>query len=68
MDRQNKIQYALLAEVHGRWKADILESYLRSEEIDVVLAQDAVSHVTHVISFARSKSMFRRPALKGRVT
>ncbi len=32
-----EMQYAMLAEVMGRWKADIIESYLRSEEIDVVL-------------------------------
>ena len=49
------MQYALLAEVLGRWKADILESFLRSEEIDVVLIQEAVSHVTHQTSFAPVK-------------
>ena len=32
----DQLQYGLLAEVSGRWKADILESYLRSEEIDNV--------------------------------
>jgi len=31
----DQIQYAMLTEVLGRWKADILESFLRSEEIDV---------------------------------
>jgi cyclophilin family peptidyl-prolyl cis-trans isomerase len=48
----DKLKYALLARVNGRGKADIIESFLRSEEIDVVLVQDAVSHVTHVTSFA----------------
>jgi hypothetical protein len=33
----DQMQYAMLTEVLGRWKADILESFLRSEEIDVVL-------------------------------
>jgi cyclophilin family peptidyl-prolyl cis-trans isomerase len=48
----DKLKYALLARVHGRGKADVIESFLRSEEIDVVLVQDAVSHVTYVTSFA----------------
>jgi hypothetical protein len=30
----DQLQYDLLAEIIGRWKADVLESYLRSEEID----------------------------------
>jgi cyclophilin family peptidyl-prolyl cis-trans isomerase len=50
-----KIEYALLTEVSGRWKADIIESYLRVEEIDVVLIEEAVSHLTHVTSFALVK-------------
>jgi hypothetical protein len=48
----DEIKYALLLSVHGRGKAEIIESFLRSEEIDVVLIQEAVSHVTHVTSFA----------------
>ena len=48
----DEMRYAKLTEVHGRWLADILESYLRAEEIDVVLVQDAVSHITHVTTFA----------------
>ena len=39
----------------GRWKADILEGFLKFEGIDVVLVQDAVSHITHVITFAPVK-------------
>ena len=46
------MKYAILTEVQGHWMADILESYLRSEEIDVVLVQDAVSHITHITTFA----------------
>ena len=39
----HEMQYALLTEVIGRWKADILESFLIAEEIDVVLIQGTVS-------------------------
>lgn len=48
----DKLKYDLLAVVHGRGTADVIEIFLRSEEIDVVLVQDAVSHLTHVTSFA----------------
>jgi len=48
----DEMQYTKLTEVFGRWKADILESYLKSEEIDVVLVQEAISHITHTTSFA----------------
>jgi hypothetical protein len=44
-------QYGLLTEVIGRWKAEILESYLRSEEIDVVLIQESVAGSTQQTSF-----------------
>jgi hypothetical protein len=36
----HQMQYTLLTEVLGRWKADIIESFLRAEEIDVVLVQE----------------------------
>jgi len=48
----DEMKYAKLTEVQGRWMADILENYLRVEEIDMVLVQDAVSHITHVTTFA----------------
>lgn len=51
----DEMQYTLLAEVLGRGTADVIENYLRAEEIDVVLVQDAVSHVTHITSFAPVK-------------
>lgn len=47
----DQMRYALLTEVIGRWKADILESFLRSEEIDVVLIQESVSGSTQQTSF-----------------
>ena len=48
----DEMKYALLTEVVGRWKADILESFLRSEEIDVVLIQESVAGSTQQTSFA----------------
>jgi hypothetical protein len=48
----DEMQYALLTEVLGRGKAEVIESFLRAQEIDVVLVQDAISHVTHVMPFA----------------
>jgi hypothetical protein len=51
----DEMHYAMLTEVLGRWKADILESYLRSEEIDVVLIQESVSASTQQTSFTPVK-------------
>ena len=52
-DRQmGEMLYTKLTEVIGRWQADILENYLKSEEIDVVLFQDTLSHVTFSDVFA----------------
>ena len=44
--------YTKLTDVIGRWQADILESYLKSEEIDAVLFQDSMSHITTTPVFA----------------
>ena len=51
----DEMYYALLIEVLGRGTADVIESFLRAEEIDVVLVQEAISHVTHITSFAPVK-------------
>jgi hypothetical protein len=51
----DEMQYAMLIEVMGRWKADIIESLLRSEEIDVVLIQESVSASTQQTSFTPVK-------------
>jgi hypothetical protein len=61
MDQDN---YALLTEVLGRWNADILESYLRSEEIDVVLIQESVAGSTQQTSFAPVKIYVPTASLK----
>ena len=60
----DQTQYALLTEVLGRWKADILESLLRSEEIDVVLIQDSVAGSTQQTSFTLVKVYVPRASLK----
>ena len=51
----DEMQYALLTEVIGRWKADIVESFLRSEEINVVLIPESVAGSTQQTSFAPVK-------------
>ena len=58
------MQYALLTEVLGRWKADILESFLRSEEIDVVLIQESVAGSTQQTSFTPVKIYVPRASVE----
>src|SRR6266498_35880 len=53
-ESMREMQYALLTEVLGRWKIDIIESFLISEEIDVVLVQGTVSDL-FTTSFASVK-------------
>jgi hypothetical protein len=60
----DQMQYALLTGILGRWKADILESLLRSEEIDVVLIQDSVAGSTQQTSFTPVKVYVPRASLK----
>lgn len=60
----DKTHYAMLTEVLGRWKADILESLLRSEEIDVVLIQESVSGSTQQTSFTPVKMYVPKASLK----
>ena len=60
----DQMQYAMLTEVLGRWKADILESFLRSEEIDVVLIQESVSGSTQQTSFTPVKVYVPKASLK----
>ena len=47
-----ELKYAQLTEVLGRWKADIIESFLESEGIDVELIQDSLSHSSYIVPFA----------------
>jgi len=47
-----EMKYANLTEVLGRWKAEILESFLEAEGIDVELIQDSLSHTFYTHAFA----------------
>lgn len=48
----DEMKYAMLTEVLGRWKAEIVESFLKSEGIDVVLVQDSLSQSAYANPFA----------------
>ena len=48
----NEMKYAKLTEVLGRWKAEVVESFLESEGIDVELIQDSLSHSFYTHAFA----------------
>lgn len=41
------MKFTQLVEVLGRWKAEIIESLLKNEGIDVVLVQDSISNSTY---------------------
>jgi hypothetical protein len=60
----DELYYTLLTEVLGRWKADILESFLRAEEIDVVLIQEGVSHSTQQSTFTPVKIYVPKVSIK----
>ena len=60
----DQMRYAMLTEVLGRWKADIIESFLRAEEIDVVLVQDGVSHSTQQTTFTPVKIYVPKESIK----
>lgn len=59
----DQMQYVLLTEALGRWKADIIESFLRAEEIDVVLVDETLS-MTSPTSFAPVKIYVPKESLK----
>ncbi len=40
----DEMKYAKLAEINGRLKAEVIESYLEAEGIDVELIQESVGH------------------------
>ena len=48
----NEMKYTKLTEVLGRWKAEVVESFLESEGIDVELIQDSLSHTFYTHAFA----------------
>ena len=47
-----EMKYTKLTEVLGRWKAEVVESFLESEGIDVELIQDSLSHSFYTHAFA----------------
>jgi hypothetical protein len=48
----DEMKFTQLMEVLGRWKAEIIESYLKAEGIDVVLIEDSISQSTYANPFA----------------
>jgi len=48
----DEMKYAKLTEVFGQWKAEIIESLLKAEGIDVVLVQDSISQSAYGNPFA----------------
>jgi len=48
----DEMKYAKLTEVAGQWKAEIIESFLKAEGIDVVLVQDSLSQSAYANPFA----------------
>ena len=48
----DEMKYALLTEVLGQWKAEIIESFLKAEGIYVVLVQDSLSLSAYANPFA----------------
>ena len=48
----DEMKFTQLVEVLGRWKAEIIESLLKNEGIDVVLLQDSISNSTYANPFA----------------
>lgn len=47
----DEMKYAMLTEVAGRWRADVIESFLESEGIDVELIQDSISQSSFPSAF-----------------
>jgi hypothetical protein len=43
-DEMDEMKYAKLAEINGRMEAEIIESYLEAQGIDVELFQESVGH------------------------
>lgn len=46
----DEMKYELLVELHSRMQADLLESYLEANGIDVELIQEAVGHTVFPVT------------------
>jgi hypothetical protein len=44
-------KYEKIGEVSGRWKAEIIESLLQAEGIEVVLVQESITHYVYKSAF-----------------
>ncbi len=60
----DEMRYAMLTEVFGRWQADIIENFLRAEEIDVVLIPETVIGSPQENTFAPVKIYVPKESLK----
>ena len=49
----DEMKYEKIGEVNNRAEADIIESFLEAEGIDVELVEESVSHSSYVYSLAR---------------
>jgi hypothetical protein len=46
----NQMTYEILTEVNGRWEAEMIESLLEAEGIDVELVQESIGHSVYPVS------------------
>jgi len=46
----NEMKYELLVELHSRMQADLLESYLEANGVDVELFQESVGHTAFPVT------------------
>ncbi len=60
----DQMRYALLTEVLGRWKADVIENFLRAEEIDVVLIPETIIGSPQENTFAPVKIYVPKESLE----
>ena len=49
----DKMKYEKVGEANSRAEADVIESFLEAEGIDVELVEESVSHSSYAISAAR---------------
>ncbi len=46
----DELKYALLTEITGRMKADLLKSYLEANGVDVELFQESIGHTIYPVN------------------
>ena len=45
----DKLKYEKIAEANSRAEAEVIESFLKAEEIDVELIEESISHSSYVL-------------------